>query len=150
LEDLFLLTRVSFDPKILIMVIKISPFDRLVAELTNNERKELLEKIQASVKISNAPIIILQSDPGKRTATEEEYRDLPFFLKFVIWIKILITGRDKNRVEFTNYGDIGGRKNKQYIVSLGSVSRLIDRSVVLLSKIYTFEKSKPDYIIDLN
>jgi len=92
------LTTACFDPRILIMIVKISPFDRLVAELTNDERKELLKKIQASVNISNTPVFSFQNDPDKKTDIDEEYEKLSLFTRIVLWIKTLITGRDKKEL----------------------------------------------------
>jgi len=92
------LTTACFDPNILIMIVKISPFDRLVAELTNDERKELLKKIQASVNISSTPVFSFQNDPDKKTDIDEEYEKLSLFTRIVLLIKTLITGRDKKEL----------------------------------------------------
>lgn len=69
-------------------------FDKLVLELSSHERQELLEKIESSVTFTNEPMHNF-SETRPITNMENIFNELPFFLKLIILIKMIFTGRDK-------------------------------------------------------
>ena len=73
-------------------------FDKLAGELNTTERRELLERIGESVTVSDEPLRQEAEESGK-VQFDEEYGKLSFVQKLLIFLRGLLTG--KNRDELT-------------------------------------------------
>jgi hypothetical protein len=71
-----------------------SVFDRLVVELTAEERHDLLRKIRNSSAISDVPLYVRTEPAGEEASPiEERYNRLGVFAKFVLALKAFFSGR---------------------------------------------------------
>ncbi len=71
---------------------EVSVFDKLVAELSKDERSEFLEKIKFSFTNSEEPLAYREET--EEVDLSEEYRQFGFFRKIVIFFIQLFTGKD--------------------------------------------------------
>lgn len=75
-----------------------SVFDRLVAELSNKERRELLQKIERSCAVSDEPLV---SDDGNQSTRDlqREYEALGWLDRLIVFLQALFF--KKSRLELT-------------------------------------------------
>ena len=74
-----------------------SEFDRLVQELSPEERRELLGKIGDSVRHSSEPLREGEGAP-ERIRFEDEYHRLSFFKKLIILLRSLLSGLERDEL----------------------------------------------------
>jgi len=72
-------------------------FDRLVRELSNEERREMLDRILSSVHVSQDSLSAPVEDEEQFDYTKM-YQDVSFFQKIIIFLKALFSRRDKFEV----------------------------------------------------
>ncbi|NOY10097.1 MAG: hypothetical protein GXP33_14790 [Spirochaetes bacterium] len=129
------------------MMIRISPFDRLVSGLSKKEREELLARIESSVRISSSPVMDIRKDPDEQVDIEEEYSRLPFFPRFFIWIKSILGGNSREELmEAALYLKLRKRIEKGYpgIVDFKNnlfLSGMFDKLKNLLDAVTFFRSS---------
>ncbi len=73
-----------------------SVFDRLISDLTLEERRILMDKLKTNVVMSPEPLII--EDNGEKSLFDEQIGKLSFFEKIYIFLKTLFTSGEKDRV----------------------------------------------------
>jgi hypothetical protein len=73
-----------------------STFDRLASELSTEERRDLLERIQGSSVISDEPFFRLEAVAEAPVDYAARYRELNPFVRFVIFLRRLFTGRSRD------------------------------------------------------
>ncbi len=73
-----------------------SVFDRLISDLTLEERRNLRDKLKTNVTISSEPLISEENE--EQNLIEEQLSRLSFFEKIIIFFKTLFTSDDKERV----------------------------------------------------
>jgi len=66
-------------------------FDYLVHTISDTERRELLERINASDAISEGPLLV-RAEPITDLDVEKEYQTAGFFKKLIIFLKTIVTG----------------------------------------------------------
>ena len=72
-------------------------FDRLVKDLSDGERLKILEKIEENVRISQDPMEFnVENGPVK--SLDQEYNELSWLDKLVIFIKTLFLGKEKSEL----------------------------------------------------
>ena len=76
---------------------ELSSFDRLVQELSLSQRKELLERIERSVKISQEPLITILPEKT-HDDIQEVYLHLSLFKKILLFLKALFAGKKKQEI----------------------------------------------------
>ncbi len=72
-------------------------FDRLVKDLSDGERLKMLEKIEEKVRISQDPMEF-HVENGAVKSLDQEYNELSWLDKVVIFIKTLFLGKDKSEL----------------------------------------------------
>jgi hypothetical protein len=70
-----------------------SVFDKLVARLSTEERREMLSRIEKSFKVIDLPEEI--SEPPETVDLDESYRVMGFFRRLIVIIIAFLTGRDR-------------------------------------------------------
>lgn len=70
-----------------------STFDRLVAELTNEERRLMLERIESGIEIREATPP--QREEFAPVDLDEEFRTFPLWRRFWIWIRSMFAGTSR-------------------------------------------------------
>jgi hypothetical protein len=70
-----------------------STFDSLVGELSSKERKDLLEKIEASFRVSDEPLQVVTED--EEVDLEKSYRLLGFFQRLIISLKRIFQRKER-------------------------------------------------------
>ena len=70
-----------------------SIFDKLVKDLSSNERKELLQKISQSISVSVEPLSI--EEKSEDFDLQEEYQKFGLLRRIILTLKALFTGRSK-------------------------------------------------------
>ncbi len=129
------------------MMDRISPFDRLVSGLSKKEREELLARIKSSVRISGSPVMDIRKDTDEQVDIEEEYRRLPFFPRFFIWLKSILGGNSREELmEAALYLKLRKRIEKYYpgIVDFKNnlfLSGMFDKLKKLLDAVTFFRPS---------
>jgi len=106
-------------------------FDQLVQTLSFPERRELLEKIEASFSVSSEPL--KKEDPEEKLTydVEAEFQNLNLIRRFIIWLTSMFTKRDRSSVMM----DVLLKDLRRRIV--GHYSGLIDaHSPLLCEKMY--------------
>jgi hypothetical protein len=76
---------------------ELSSFDRLVQELSLAQRKELLERIERSAKISQEPLIEILPEKT-HDDIQDVYEHLSLFKKILLFIKALFAGKKKQEI----------------------------------------------------
>lgn len=93
---LFFLTRPVNKARITVMA-QGSVFDTLVSQLSTDERRVMLEQINSSFTVSEEPIYT-EGPEEPAIDLSENYRSLPFFLKMLLFLKTIFTGKDRETV----------------------------------------------------
>lgn len=75
----------------------VGTFDRLVAELSVGERRELFRKLESSAPLSMTPLFREEELP-ERVELEHRYRDAPLLLRLFIRVLCLFKGRPPLKV----------------------------------------------------
>ncbi|GAB4365560.1 MAG: DUF5312 domain-containing protein [Spirochaetales bacterium] len=73
-----------------------SIFDHLVSELTSEERKHLLERIQNLHPLSQEPMVSVQEE--EEVDFEKEYRALGFLERILLWIRAFFTRKVREEI----------------------------------------------------
>jgi hypothetical protein len=74
-----------------------SVFDTLVSQLSTNERREMLVRLSQEYTASDEPIYTeAPEEPG--VDLKEKYRTLSFFQKIILFLRSIISGRDRETV----------------------------------------------------
>ncbi len=73
-----------------------SVFDRLISDLTLEERRSLIDKLKTNVVMSPEPLITENTE--ERSLFDEHISKLSFFEKIYILLKALFTSEEKDRV----------------------------------------------------
>ncbi|MBN1797426.1 MAG: hypothetical protein JW822_02545 [Spirochaetales bacterium] len=76
---------------------ELSSFDRLVQELSLTQRKELLERIERSAKISQEPLITILPEKTQDDI-QAVYEHLSLFKKILLFLKALFAGKKKQEI----------------------------------------------------
>ena len=71
-----------------------SVFDRLVKNMASEERKDLLDKIQSSVSVSEEPLT-KEIEETETFDPELELREFSLWQRFLLFLKSLLTNKDK-------------------------------------------------------
>jgi hypothetical protein len=76
---------------------EISTFDKLVRELSYGQRKDLLERIERSAKISQEPLIDVFPEKGENRI-QAAYENMSLFKKLILFLKALFAGKKKEEM----------------------------------------------------
>ncbi|MCX7788283.1 MAG: DUF5312 domain-containing protein [Spirochaetes bacterium] len=115
-----------------------SVFDKLVADLTTEERKNLLERIQKLHPLSEEPMMANQQDEVE-VNVEREFQGLSLFEKILLWIRAFFTRRIREEVLEEHLVRKLGRELQRKAPGLVDLKR----KVVLPSFAETVERLKP-------
>jgi hypothetical protein len=74
------------------------PFDHLVAELSNDERALLLERIKASMPVSSEPLYPDQAAPGVAATAAPKADDLGVLARLFLFLRGLFTGKSREEL----------------------------------------------------
>ena len=73
-------------------------FDNLVAGLSAQDRAEMLQRLNASGKNTINLVEVDDEIPEKNVSLHLKYQALPFFHKFILWIRSMIQGKSAERL----------------------------------------------------
>ena len=73
-------------------------FDNLVAGLSAQDRAEMLHRLNASGSNTINLVDVDDEIPEKNVSLHLKYQSLPFFHKFILWIRSMIQGKSAERV----------------------------------------------------
>lgn len=73
-------------------------FDNLVAGLSAQDRAEMLQRLNASGSNNINLVEIDDEIPEKNVSLHLKYQSLPFFHKFILWIRSMLQGKSAERV----------------------------------------------------
>ncbi len=110
-------------------MVKQSTFDRLISNLSSEERKNMLERIKSSIKTSETPLIENFKE-SSRIDLKECYRREGLFRKIFIILKSLFLGADKLKI-YENvllkdlWKDLSKNGSKFFSVDTGVVKKEI-------------------------
>ncbi len=68
-------------------------FDRLVSDMSVQERHELLSKVQLAARVDDAPLAA--AEPPEASDFEELYRQLSFWSKLLLTLRVIFSGRER-------------------------------------------------------
>ncbi|MBN1524014.1 MAG: hypothetical protein JW904_06010 [Spirochaetales bacterium] len=74
-----------------------STFEKIVHDLGDDERRDLLSRIEQGAKVSREPLSVVQDDKGSRDI-EAAYKELSFFQRIFLAIKALFSGKNSRQV----------------------------------------------------
>lgn len=73
-------------------------FDNLVAGLSAQDRAEMLQRLNASGRNTINLVEVDDEIPEKNLSLHLKYQSLPFFHKFILWIRSMIQGKSAERL----------------------------------------------------
>lgn len=74
-------------------------FDKLVRELSQPDRQEMLYELQRKISLPHDPLVSMESEEEKAPLDiESEYQKFSFFEKIIVFLKKLFTGRSRQDV----------------------------------------------------
>ncbi|RPJ09560.1 MAG: hypothetical protein EHM28_01170 [Spirochaetaceae bacterium] len=74
-----------------------STFDKIVRDLYDDERRDLLSRIEHAASVSNEPLAVEQEEKPA-TDADTAFKNLSFFQRFLIMIKSLFTGKESREI----------------------------------------------------
>ena len=75
-----------------------SVFDRLSHELSRDERREMLEKIESTLAVSEEPLYRRKKEDDAPVLMDREFRALPWWSRLWLMIRSLFTGTSRTRL----------------------------------------------------
>lgn len=73
-----------------------SVFDRLVRELSNSERRDMLDRLEANLDGGEEPLVELDEDPP--VDLETQYRQFGFLRRLTVFLRRVFGGKDRETV----------------------------------------------------